>query len=195
MVLQRIGNGAGTVLLAGFSDPVAKPAAAPAQPPKATTPNQSAVRRSAVTPCVSSGRWTPPAGSPSARKNSPASSAPGSEIVSGRPWSELNAELGLDPAGRVAQAVASRETWSNITISWPIDGSDERLEVELAGLPSFDRSRNFLGYRGFGVCRDIAHIERLATTRQLATGAVTPPSHDCVRAATAAAGAGSPRKH
>jgi hypothetical protein len=38
VVLQRIGNGASTVLLAGFSDPVAKPAAAVVQPPKATTP-------------------------------------------------------------------------------------------------------------------------------------------------------------
>jgi hypothetical protein len=100
----------------------------------------------------------------------------GVQIVSGRLWSEINAELGLDPAGRVAQAVASHETWSNITISWPIEGGDERLDVELAGLPSFGRSRNFLGYRGFGVCRDIAHIERLATTRQPATGAAAPPS-------------------
>ena len=80
----------------------------------------------------------------------------------------------IDPAGRVARAVASRETWSNILVSWPVDGSDERLEVELSGLPAFDRSRAFLGYRGFGVCRDVAQIERLAAMRQL-----RPPLQRC----------------
>ena len=30
------------------------------------------------------------------------------------------------------------------------------MTVELSGLPIFDRDRNFLGYRGFGVCRDVA---------------------------------------
>jgi PAS domain S-box-containing protein len=30
------------------------------------------------------------------------------------------------------------------------------MTVELSGLPIFDRDRNFLGYRGFGVCRDAA---------------------------------------
>lgn len=175
VVLQRIGNGASTVLLASFSDPVAKPAAALPQPAKATTPEPKrtpALRRHPlrfVWQLDTAGRFS--LGS----EEFAGITGTGVEIVSGRPWSEINAELGLDPAGRVARAVASRETWSNITISWPIEGSDERLEVELAGLPSFDRSRNFLGYRGFGVCRDIAHIERLATTRHLATGAVTPP--------------------
>ena len=74
----------------------------------------------------------------------------------GRPWSELAATLALDPEGRVAQAVASRDTWSGVKLRWPVEGSDERVCVELSGLPIFDRDRNFLGYRGFGVCREIA---------------------------------------
>jgi PAS domain-containing protein len=181
VILQRIGSGASTVLLAGFSDPVAKPAATkPAatssQPPKATAPeppSSPALRRHPlrfVWQMDAAGRFS--LGS----EEFAGIIGTGVEIVSGRPWSEINAELGLDPAGRVARAVASRETWSNITISWPIEGSDERLDVELAGLPSFDRSRNFLGYRGFGVCRDIAKIERLTTTRQLATLAPARPA-------------------
>jgi signal transduction histidine kinase len=179
VVLQRIGSGASTVLLAGFSDRVAKPAAAkPAaaspQPPTATEPRSGPARRRHPLRFVwqmdTAGRFS--LGS----EEFAGIIGTGVEIVSGRPWSEINVELGLDPAGRVAQAVASHETWSNITISWPIEGSDERLDVELAGLPSFDRSRNFLGYRGFGVCRDIAHIERLAATRQRATPAAAPPA-------------------
>jgi signal transduction histidine kinase len=83
----------------------------------------------------------------------------------GRPWQELGSDLGLDPTGRIARATATRETWSNITVSWPIDGGPERLDVELAGLPAFDRDRNFLGYRGFGVCRDMERVESLRAMR------------------------------
>jgi signal transduction histidine kinase len=90
--------------------------------------------------------------------------------MSGRPWSELNAEFGIDPEGCVARAVASRETWSNILVSLPAEGGG-RLEAELSGLPAFDRNRDFRGYRGFGVCRDVSHVERLAARRRSASAA------------------------
>ncbi|MGN6748228.1 MAG: histidine kinase dimerization/phospho-acceptor domain-containing protein [Xanthobacteraceae bacterium] len=87
----------------------------------------------------------------------------------GRRWSEIAAELKLDPQDRVAAAVRSRETWSGITVAWPIAAaagsgphSQLRLPIELSGLPVFDRDRNFRGYRGFGVCRDLAQINGLA---------------------------------
>jgi PAS domain S-box-containing protein len=92
----------------------------------------------------------------------------GTSIALGRPWREINAELSLDPAGRIARAIATRDTWSNIVISWPVEGTSERLNVELAGLPAFDRNRTFLGYRGFGVCRDVDCIERVRKMRSLA---------------------------
>jgi PAS domain S-box-containing protein len=94
-------------------------------------------------------------------------------IALGRPWREINAELSLDPAGRIARAIATRDTWSNIVISWPVEGTSERLDVEIAGLPAFDRNRTFLGYRGFGVCRDVDRIERVRKMRPL--GLFTPP--------------------
>ncbi|MFZ0239771.1 MAG: histidine kinase dimerization/phospho-acceptor domain-containing protein [Xanthobacteraceae bacterium] len=93
---------------------------------------------------------------------------PGAALL-GRPWREVAGELDLDPHNQVADAVASRETWSGITVSWPISpppGSDRhselRLPVELSGLPVFDRDRSFRGYRGFGVCRYLAQINGLA---------------------------------
>ncbi len=84
----------------------------------------------------------------------------------GRLWSEIAAELKLDPDQQVARALATRETWSGITVSWPVDEADARLPVELSGLPVFDRDRHFRGYRGFGVCRDIARINKLAHARR-----------------------------
>ena len=92
----------------------------------------------------------------------------------GEPWNDIATKLGLDPEGQVARAIASRETWSGITIGFPVDGSDMRLPVEMSGLPVFDRDRNFLGYRGFGVCRDVARLNAIARARQ--TGAPAPRS-------------------
>ena len=83
----------------------------------------------------------------------------------GRLWSEIAEAFGLDPEGRVLQAVATRDTWSGIILNWPVDG-DGRLPVELSGLPIYDRAGNFAGYRGFGICRDLDDLVRLAALRR-----------------------------
>jgi PAS domain S-box-containing protein len=83
----------------------------------------------------------------------------------GRLWSEIAEVFGLDPDGRVLKAVATHETWSGITLNWPFDGGG-RLPVELSGLPIYDQMRNFAGYRGFGVCRDLDGLARLAALRR-----------------------------
>jgi PAS domain S-box-containing protein len=84
----------------------------------------------------------------------------------GRLWSEIAEIFDLDPEGRVLKAVATRDTWSGIALDWPVDGG-ERLRVELSGLPMFDRARNFVGYRGFGVCRDLDGLARLDALRRI----------------------------
>jgi signal transduction histidine kinase len=93
----------------------------------------------------------------------------------GRLWSEIAAELKLDPDNQVARAIATRETWSGISISWPVDDTSERLPVELSGLPVFDRDRAFAGYRGFGVCRDVARVNELAQSRRARPIGFMPP--------------------
>jgi PAS domain S-box-containing protein len=83
----------------------------------------------------------------------------------GRPWSEIAEAFGLDPNGRVLKAVATGDTWTGVDLSWPVDGGG-RLAVELSGLPIYDRARNLAGYRGFGVCRDLDALTRLAALRR-----------------------------
>jgi len=83
----------------------------------------------------------------------------------GRLWSEIAEVFGLDPEGRVLKAIATRDTWSGITLNWPVDDGG-RLPVELSGLPTYDRNQNFAGYRGFGVCRDLDGLTRLAALRR-----------------------------
>ena len=74
------------------------------------------------------------------------------------------------------------------SVHWPVDGSEQRLAVELSGLPVFDRERTFRGYRGFGVCRDVAGLNAIAQARRAARpatpstvetpSAVLPPEVD-----------------
>ncbi|MGJ4897392.1 MULTISPECIES: sensor histidine kinase [unclassified Bradyrhizobium] len=85
----------------------------------------------------------------------------------GHPWHELAASLGLDPEGRISAAIETKETWSGIVVSWPAEG--ERLAVELSGLPVLTEDRTHAGYRGFGVCRDLDALDRLAALRRPAS--------------------------
>jgi len=86
----------------------------------------------------------------------------GAHAVLGRTWTELSETLRLDPDGEITRALATRDTFSGITIAWPVDDDGAPLAVEISGLPVFDRERRFRGYRGFGICRDLARLNELA---------------------------------
>jgi PAS domain S-box-containing protein len=90
---------------------------------------------------------------------------PGTAALVGRPWSEVRSALALDPQNRVEAAIASRDTWSGIHVAWPLDADAATVDVELSGLPTFDRDRAFRGYRGFGICRDVAALNAAAASR------------------------------
>jgi PAS domain S-box-containing protein len=91
-----------------------------------------------------------------------------------RPWSEVSAALGIDADGCVARALEARETWSGIVVDWPIGDTNERLPIEMSGLPVFDRDRQFAGYRGFGICRDLDRLAALQSAREAAPKAPAP---------------------
>ena len=92
----------------------------------------------------------------------------------GRNWSEIAHALNLDPQSHIANALAARETFSGIVLFWPLDDFDERLAVEMSGLPIFDRDRQFRGFRGFGICRDAARLEEIQR-RRIRPGSASPP--------------------
>jgi PAS domain S-box-containing protein len=90
---------------------------------------------------------------------------PQTAAVLDRPWADIAAALKLDPQGQVASALAARDTWSGIMVHWPVDDDAERLPIEMSGLPVFDCERQFAGFRGFGICRDIDRLEALDRRR------------------------------
>jgi PAS domain S-box-containing protein len=88
---------------------------------------------------------------------------PFAAAIVGRPWREITKLLGLDPDGRMQQALDNRAPISGVALNWPVDGG--YLPVELAGEPRLVDGQ-FDGYRGSGVCRDLAAIERLEMLRR-----------------------------
>jgi PAS domain S-box-containing protein len=80
-------------------------------------------------------------------------------------WPEIARTLELDPQSQIANVIAARETFSGIVLFWPLDDSDERLAIEMSGLPVFDRDRQFKGFRGFGICRDLDRLQDIQQRR------------------------------
>ena len=170
--LDRVGSEAATVLIAQFApagesmpQPTAATDPALASPPPAT-PTERRHPLRFVWQMNEGGHFTLSSDEFLALTGAPTAAA------IGRAWQEVATELGLDPGGQVARAVATRETWSGLTVLWPVEASSERLAVELSGLPVFDRNRAFRGYRGFGVCREIAQLNALSQRRQAANTVV-----------------------
>lgn len=83
-----------------------------------------------------------------------------------QPCSFIASAMRADPESEVARAIDAHDTFSGLFVAWPVDGSDRCLPVEMFGLPVFDRERRFRGYRGFGVCRDIAGIDDVVAARR-----------------------------
>jgi PAS domain-containing protein len=177
IALRRLGAGATVTLLITFLDqPVTAPA--PAAPTVATADQRSLPRPSDIVqpaaPAASRRStlrfvWQMDLANRFTMETDQFARLVGPKAAAflGRPWAEIASELKLDPKGEVSSALALRDTWSGIVVSWPVDGATGRLPVEMSGLPVFDRDRQFAGYRGFGVCRDLDRLPT-HTTRPVA---------------------------
>lgn len=73
--------------------------------------------------------------------------------VIGVTFTELAGRYGLDPDNRINELLHRRDTWSGKTIFWPVQGTNLKVPVDLAALPTYSRSREFDGFRGFGIVR------------------------------------------
>ena len=94
--------------------------------------------------------------------------------VVGERWQEVAARLQLDPGGRIARALRQRDTWSGLSVWWPIEGSNVRVPVELTALPVFAGDQSFQGYRGFGILRPAEAL--MPATFEARFGANAPPA-------------------
>jgi PAS domain S-box-containing protein len=59
--------------------------------------------------------------------------------------------VGLNRGDELIRVLGERQTFSRVTLEWPLPGLDRRRLIALSAAPMFGRQREFLGYRGFGV--------------------------------------------
>ncbi|QXZ80194.1 PAS domain S-box protein [Rhizobium sp. rho-13.1] len=78
---------------------------------------------------------------------------PHAKALAGVAFADIATLFHLDPDGKIAELLARRDTWSGRTIHWPVEGTSLTVPVDLAALPTYTRSREFDGFRGFGVVR------------------------------------------
>ncbi|WP_113554023.1 ATP-binding protein [Hyphomicrobiales bacterium] len=107
--------------------------------------------------------------------------------VIGATFNHVAARYGLDPDQKIGALLQRRDTWSGKTIFWPVQGTSLKVPVDLAALPTYSRSREFDGFRGFGIVRladavDDEHANGLtlgaATDMTAEAAAEATPSED-----------------
>ena len=84
--------------------------------------------------------------------------------IIGRTVDEATARFALGDA--LAQAFASRRSWSGVEIIWPLEDGAAQAPATFGALPTFDDAQRFSGFQGYGVL----HLDR-ATPR----GPSAPP--------------------
>ncbi|WP_104664948.1 PAS domain S-box protein [Ensifer adhaerens] len=99
--------------------------------------------------------------------------------VIGTTFTEVATRYGLDPDQKIGALLQRRDTWSGKTIFWPVQGTSLKVPVDLAALPTYSRSREFDGFRGFGIVRLADAIED-EHANGLAFGAI--PAEDVAEA-------------
>lgn len=78
---------------------------------------------------------------------------PRSADIVGLTWEEVGELRAIENAAEISTLLDKGDTWSGKTVLWPVEGTDLRVPIDLAGLPSYSRNRNFDGFTGFGIAR------------------------------------------
>lgn len=78
---------------------------------------------------------------------------PNAADVRNRKFADVAQVFNIDPDHTIADLLSKRDTWSGKTVLWPVQGTDLRVPVDLAALPTYSRERAFDGFRGFGIVR------------------------------------------
>ncbi len=78
---------------------------------------------------------------------------PNAADVIGRKFSDVAQVFNIDPKHEIVELLQRRDTWSGKTVYWPVQGTELRVPVDLAALPTYSREREFDGFRGFGIVR------------------------------------------
>ena len=95
------------------------------------------------------------------------------EHLEGRSFVDILRERTIDTDNALVGALAGRTTWSGIEAQWPLDGGQRSVPVEFGAAPSFDATKLFEGFRGYG----LVHADRVAEDQRVAQDNAAAPTH------------------
>lgn len=84
---------------------------------------------------------------------------PAAADVCGLAFADVAEAFGFDEEGEIGALMERRDTFAGRTVFWPVEGTDRKVSVDLAALPTYGRERVFEGFRGFGIVRPAEHVE------------------------------------
>lgn len=104
--------------------------------------------------------------------------------IDGRSFSELAAEWNIDANGALRALFKSHNAWSGRKIYWPVEGQQKRVEIEFFALPVYSRSRDFTGFRGFGIISETKSPSATITREPINTQkkGLSPQEHEAFSA-------------
>jgi len=66
-------------------------------------------------------------------------------------FAELANDWHMDGDGTLRALFKSHNSWGGHKIDWPVEGSENRVEITFFALPIYSRAREFVGFRGFAI--------------------------------------------
>lgn len=100
---------------------------------------------------------------------------PNSADVEGRKFTDVADVFNIDEDHTITELLRKRDTWSGKTVLWPVQGTDLRVPVDLAALPTYSRERIFDGFRGFGIVRS---ADAVNDPERIGLALVNNPRHE-----------------
>ncbi len=71
----------------------------------------------------------------------------------GRSFADILSTCDAQGLASLKDLAQSRETWTAASVAWQVPGQRLIVPVDISGVPNFDLTRRFQGFRGFGVLR------------------------------------------
>ncbi len=88
---------------------------------------------------------------------------------------ETVARFDPETAAQFSRLLERRESFSGVEIVWPMAGAPNGVPITIAGAPSFDDQRRFIGFRGFGLIGRERLLAAKLAARKEAEDMIQPP--------------------
>jgi len=90
--------------------------------------------------------------------------------ILGKNFAQLASRWNMDEDGTLRTLFKSHNAWGGIKITWPVSGSETRVEITFFALPVYSRAREFVGFRGFALIDAMERESEPSSTQSSSVG-------------------------